>query len=85
MYAIVQTVIIALIVAFCAVQMLRRLMPKLSRELQVKGADALTRADLPPVVQAIGQTLKPAEAADSGCGSGCGSCKGCSLSELKKG
>ena len=76
MYAVLQAVIIAAIVGFCAVQMLRRLMPKLSRDLQVKGARALDRAGM----QSMAQKLQPVEALDSGCGSGCGSCKGCSVS-----
>ncbi len=84
MYAVLQAVIITAIVAFCAVQMLRKLMPNLSRDLQVKSAKALNRSEMPGMVQVIGQKLQPAEASDSGCGSGCGSCKGCSLSELKR-
>ena len=76
MYAVIQAVIITMIVAFCAVQMMRKLMPKLSRDLQVKGAYALNRAGM----QGLAQKLEPAEAKDSGCGSGCGSCKGCSVS-----
>jgi hypothetical protein len=84
-YSVVQAVIITGIVAFCALQMLRKLMPKLSHDLQVRGSKALNRAELPAVVQTIGQKLQPVEAPDSGCGSGCGSCKGCSTSfEIKK-
>lgn len=80
MYAIIQAVIITAIVGFCAMQMMRKLMPKLSHDLQVKGANALNRAGM----QSIAQKLEPVEAKDSGCGSGCGSCKGCALSELKR-
>jgi len=80
MYAVLQAVIITAIVAFCAMQMLRRLMPNLSHALQVKGAQALDRAGM----HAIAHRLAPVEAKDSGCGSGCGSCKGCALSELKR-
>ena len=75
-YAVLQAVIITAIVGFCAAQMLRRLMPKLSHDLQVKGARVLDRAGLP----SMAQKLQPVEALDSGCGSGCGSCKGCSVS-----
>lgn len=80
MYAVIQAVIITAIVGFCAVQMLRKMMPKLSHDLQVKGAQALNRAGL----TGMAQKLEPAVAKDSGCGSGCGSCKGCALSELKR-
>ena len=76
MYAVLQAVIITAIVGFCAAQMMRRLMPKLSRDLHVKAAKALDRAGMP----SMAQKLQPVEAPDSGCGSGCGSCKGCSVS-----
>ncbi len=80
MYAVIQAVIITAIVAFCAVQMLRRMMPKLSHDLQIRGANALRHAGMPGVAQ----KLEPVEAKDDGCSSGCGSCKGCALSELKR-
>jgi hypothetical protein len=73
-YAVLQAVVVTAIVAFCAVQMMRRMLPKLSHDLQVKGAKLL------------GRELAPVKVQDSGCGSGCGSCKGCSVSfEIKKG
>jgi hypothetical protein len=80
-YAVLQAVIITAIVAFCAVQMMRKIMPKLSHDLQVRGSKALNRAGM----QTIARKLQPAEAPDSGCGSGCGTCKGCSVSfDIKK-
>ena len=81
MYVVIQAVIITTIVAFCAVQMMRKLMPKLSHDLQVKSAKALNRAGM----LGIAQKLEPVTPKDGGCGSGCGSCKGCSVSfEIKK-
>ncbi|MGN6364030.1 DUF6587 family protein [Asticcacaulis taihuensis] len=80
MYAVIQAVIITAIVGFCAVQMLRKMLPKLSHDLQVKGAQTLNRAGL----TSIAQKLEPIVAKGDGCGSGCGSCKGCALSELKR-
>lgn len=80
MYTVIQAVIITAIVAFCAVQMLRKLMPKLSHDLQVKSAHALNRVGM----RGMAQKLEPVEVKDSDCGSGCGSCKGCALSELKR-
>jgi hypothetical protein len=79
-YTVIQAVIITVIVGFCAVQMLRKLMPKLSHDLQVRGAGAFRYAGM----SGIAQKLEPTEAKDGGCGSGCGSCKGCALSELKR-
>jgi len=80
MYAVIQAVIITAIVGFCAVQMLRKMMPKLSHDLQVKSAHALNRVGM----TGMAQKLEPVEAKGDGCGSGCGSCKGCALSELKR-
>ncbi|MFT4076819.1 MAG: hypothetical protein QM647_14940 [Asticcacaulis sp.] len=76
MYAVLQAVIITAIVAFCAVQMLRKMLPKLSHDLQAKGAHALNQAGM----TGMAQKLEPVEAKEGGCGSGCGSCKGCSTS-----
>jgi hypothetical protein len=80
MYAVIQAVIITAIVGFCAVQMLRKMMPKLSHDLQVKSAHALNRVGM----TGMAQKLEPTVTKDDGCGSGCGSCKGCALSELKR-
>lgn len=79
-YAVLQAVIITAIVGLCAVQMLRKLMPNLSRDVQLKGAEALRHAGMP----GIARKLEPVASKDDGCGSGCGSCKGCALSELKR-
>lgn len=75
-YTIIQAVIITAIVAFCAMEMLRKMLPKLSHNLQAKGAHALNQAGM----TGMAQKLEPAEAKDGGCGSGCGSCKSCSTS-----
>ncbi len=81
MYAVIQAVIITAVVGFCAVQMMRKMMPKLSHDLQVRGAQAFNRAGM----SAVAEKLAPAAPKDTGCGSGCGSCKGCSVSfDIKK-
>lgn len=76
MYAVLQAVIITAVVAFCAVQMVRKLMPSLSHHLQMKGARVLDRAGLPVLARKLQPVETPA--------SGCGTCRGCALSELKR-
>lgn len=75
-YAVLQAVIITAIVAFCAVQTVRKLMPDLSHHLQAKGARVLDRAGL----SVFARKLQPVETPASGCGT----CRGCALSELKR-
>lgn len=75
-YAVLQAIIITAIVAFCAMQTVRKLMPNLSHHLQVKGAKAFNRVGMP----AIARKLQPVETPASGCGT----CRGCALSELKR-
>jgi hypothetical protein len=76
MYAVIQAVIITAVVAFCAVQTMRKLMPNLSHHLQAKGARVLDRAGLPVFARKLQPVETPA--------SGCGTCRGCALSELKR-
>jgi hypothetical protein len=76
MYAVIQAVIITMVVAFCAVQTMRKLMPNLSHHLQAKGAKAFNRAGMPVFARKLQPVETPA--------SGCGTCRGCALSELKR-
>jgi len=63
MYAVFETVIVAVIVAFSAVQLLRTLFPKSARA----------------VLGRIGFRPASKTTLDGGCGSGsCNACKGCS-------
>lgn len=76
-YAVIQIVIIAAVVAFSAVQMLRKLMPQTARTVQGRAARALRL-----------KWLEPMSASPKGCGSddGCGGCKGCaSIAALTEG
>jgi hypothetical protein len=76
MYAVVQNLLIAVVVAFSAVQMLRRLLPQTSRTMQGRAARMLHL-----------KWLEPVSASPKGCGSddGCGGCKGCaSIAALSK-
>jgi len=77
-YTVLQTVIVAAIVAFSAWQVTRKYLPETARGLQGRLARFTDRRGL----HGLSRRLQPASAPASGCGDGCGSCKGCSLSAL---
>ena len=79
MYTIFETLVIAAIVAFSAVQLFRTLFPNTARAGAGALAVALRRDALPPVLRHVGVWLTPKDTGDAGCGSGgCNSCKSCS-------
>ncbi len=79
MPAFVQTVIIAVIVAFSVAQLIRTLFPKTARAWSGQAAALLCREASPPMLRHVGVWLTPKDAAGGdGCGSGsCNSCKAC--------
>lgn len=79
LYTVLQTVVIAAIVAFSLWQVARKYLPNTMRDLQGRLARFADRRGL----HALGHKLQPANAPASGCGDGCGTCKGCSLSALE--
>jgi len=79
MYAIFEVIVIAAIVAFSVVQLVRTLFPKSVRAWSGQLAVALRREASPPMLRHVGVWLTPKDVTDSGCGSGgCTSCKSCS-------
>ena len=79
MYAVFEALVIAVIVAFSVVQLVRTLLPKTARAWAGQLAVALRREASPPALRHVGVWLTPKDATDSGCGSGgCHSCKSCS-------
>ena len=78
LYAVAQTVIVAVIVAFSAWRVAQKYLPDTTRDAQGRMARFLDRRGL----HRLGHALQPAGAPASGCGDGCDSCKGCSLSGL---
>ncbi len=79
MYAVFEALVIAAIVAFSLVQLVRTLFPKSARAWSGQLAVALRREASPPLLRHVGVWLTPKDVNDSGCGSGgCNSCKSCS-------
>ena len=79
MYTVFEIVVIAAIVAFSVVQLVRTLLPKTARAWSGQIAVALRREALPPMLRHVGVWLTPKDTTDAGCGSGgCTSCKSCS-------
>ncbi|MGA9658898.1 MAG: DUF6587 family protein [Asticcacaulis sp.] len=84
-YSVFQAVIVTAIVAYCFVRLMQKLLPAQSHAFQVFISRTLNRKAMPSAVQSLGQKLQPAQAPEVGCASGCGSCKGCSISYEPKG
>lgn len=77
-YTVFEAGLIAAIVAFSMVQLLRTLLPKTARAVAGRMAAAL-RQEASPALRHLGVWLTPKDVADSGCGlGGCSSCKACS-------
>lgn len=76
-YDIVQEVIIAAIVLFSALYVLRRLLPKWMRARQEALATMLSKPSRPYPVRKLGVFLMPGASAGGGCGSGCSTCSTC--------
>ncbi len=83
-YAVIQFVVIAAMVAVSLWQVAKKLMPSRVHAIQVKGSAWLNRKSMPVPVQVIGKSLQPASAPAAGCGSGCASCKACASFNIKK-
>ncbi len=78
MYSTFETLVIAVIVAFSVVQLVRTLFPRSARVWSGQLA-AVLRQTSSSALRHVGVWLTPKDAGDSGCGSGgCTSCKSCS-------
>ena len=72
-----QTAIVALIGLFFAWRAFVRYAPKSAWRLRATVAFAFEQPGRPAWAQAIGRRLRPALIVEAGCGTGCGSCRGC--------
>ncbi|HJT98102.1 MAG TPA: DUF6587 family protein [Rhodanobacteraceae bacterium] len=77
-YAVVQSLVIALAVAWSAWYAARRLIPTASRRAQAGLAGWLELSTHDTWMRRIGHALQPVQAASGGCGtSGCSTCGAC--------
>ncbi len=73
-----QLALIALVIAWSAAVVLRRLMPRALWQAQARLSYALERPGRPAWLRWIGRTVRPAlRVSAAACGAGCGRCKGC--------
>jgi hypothetical protein len=80
-YVIVQTLIIALVVAWSAWYAARRLLPTASRRAQARVATWVEASAHPAWLQRVGHAMQPVQATSGGCGtSGCSTCGACAPS-----
>ena len=79
-YAFFQNLVIALVVTYSAVQLLRKLMPQTTLTLQRALAARLQQRSMAVLLQRWGRTLQPAATPVAGCDSGCSTCNQCATS-----
>jgi hypothetical protein len=80
-YAIAQTLIIALVVAWSAWYASRRLLPTASRRAQARVATWVEGSTHSAWLARIGHALQPVQTTSGGCGtSGCSTCGACAPS-----
>lgn len=73
-----QLALIALVLAWSAAVVLRRLMPRALWQAQARLSYALERPGRPAWLRWIGRAVRPAlRVSAAACGAGCGRCKGC--------
>lgn len=75
--ALVQTLVIAAIVAWSAWIAARKLMPVTMRRAQARLADALAHSHAPAWLRARAARCQPMSTTGGSCGDGCSSCGGC--------
>ena len=77
-YLLVQTLIIAGLLAWSVLFAARRLFPAATRRVQATLAGWMERPSHAPWLQRFGRALQPVQAASGGCGSGgCSTCGTC--------
>jgi len=75
--ALVQTLVIAAIVAWSALVVARKLMPVTMRRAQARFADTLAHSPAPAWLRARAMRWQPTSTTGGSCGDGCSSCGGC--------
>ncbi|PZO11039.1 MAG: hypothetical protein DCF27_01410 [Lysobacteraceae bacterium] len=78
MSALVQGLLIAAVVLFAALSLLRQLWPRGAWQAQARLSYALEREGRPAWLKRLGFALRPPmQATQAACGSGCSSCRAC--------
>lgn len=78
MSALLQVLLVAAVVLYAALSLLRQLWPRGAWQAQARLSYALERPGRPAWLQRVGLALRPTLAATAGaCGTGCSSCKAC--------
>jgi hypothetical protein len=76
--ALLQALLVAAVVAFAALSVLRQLWPRGAWQAQARLSYALERAGLPAWLRRVGFALRPPlQATQAACGSGCARCRAC--------
>jgi hypothetical protein len=76
--ALLQALLVAAVVAFAALSVLRQLWPRGAWQAQARLSHALEREGLPAWLRRVGFALRPPmQATQAACGSGCNACKTC--------
>jgi hypothetical protein len=85
MNSIFEILLVALIVSYCAVDVLVRFMPKLSWRVRAEVSFAFEQQTGRPWLAALGRKLRPPilQGASCGSGGGCNSCGSCDSTPVK--
>lgn len=78
MSALLQVFVVAVVVLFAALSVLRQLWPRGAWQAQARLSYAFEREGRPAWLRRVGFALRPPmQATQAACGSGCSSCKAC--------
>lgn len=78
MSALLQVFVVAIVVLFAALSVLRQLWPRGAWQAQARLSYAFEREGRPAWLRRVGFALRPPmQATQAACGSGCSSCKAC--------
>ena len=78
MSALLQVFVVAIVVLFAALSVLRQLGPRGAWQAQARLSYAFEREGRPAWLRRVGFALRPPmQATQAACGSGCSSCKAC--------
>lgn len=83
LYDVLQTVIIAIILAMSVLHVARKLAPNWIYRHQAAWSDNLSLPSRSIVLRRFGKFIKPSTTSGGGCGSGCNTCASCDSNPLK--